>query len=69
MIFKKIKKIISINVIIEINSDLQYHLIANISESAFEECLFQLYNIEFNIKVISKFLSNERIIMFLFFRL
>ena len=69
MIFEKIKKIISTNVIIEINLNLQYHLIANINEFAFKECLFQLYNIEFDIKTISKFLSNERIVIFLSFRL
>ena len=51
------------------NSNLQYHLVANISEFAFEKCLFQLHNIEFNIKITSKFLSNERIVIFLSFRL
>ena len=69
MTFEKIKKVINTNVMIEINSDLQYHLIADASESALEECLFQLHNIESGIKTTSKFLSNERIIIFLSFRL
>ncbi len=51
------------------NSASQYHLITNASKREVSEALFQLKDASIEIEATSKLLSNERIIMFLSFRL
>lgn len=54
---------------IEVNLAVQYHLVINVSKRNVREVLFQLKKILTETKVILKLLSNERIIMFLLFKL
>jgi len=54
---------------IEANSAAQYYLVINASKRDVREVLFQLKEIFTETKAIFKLLSNERIVMFLSFRL
>jgi hypothetical protein len=54
---------------IEANSIAQYHLVINASKRDVDEVLFQLKEILIETEAILKLLSNERIVMFLSFRL
>ena len=63
------KKIIIKNIIIEINTKLQYYLIINVNKTILNKYLFQLYNIKIDIETIPKFFFNEKIIIFFLFRL
>jgi hypothetical protein len=54
---------------IESNSTAQYHLIIDASKKDVDEVLFQLKEIFIETEAILKLLSNERIVMFLSFRL
>jgi len=53
----------------EANSTAQYHLVIDASKRDVSEVLFQLKEVLIETKAILKLLSNERIVMFLSFRL
>ena len=67
--FNHIKKFITNNAMIEANSTAQYHLITDASKRDVDEVLFQLKEVLIKTEAIFKLLSNERIVMFLSFRL
>lgn len=67
--FNHIKKLITNNIIIEVNLTAQYHLIINASKRDVSEVLFQLKEVLIETEAIFKLLSNKRIIMFLSFKL
>ena len=67
--FETMKRTINDNVMIETNFQLQYHLTIDANEKILKICLFQLHDIFANIEITSKFLINEKIIMFMSFRL
>lgn len=53
----------------EADSTAQYYLVIDVSKRSVEEVLFQLKEVLRGTEVTSKLLSNERIVMFLSFRL
>lgn len=67
--FNHIKKFITNNTMIEANSTAQYHLITDASKRDVDEVLFQLKEVLIETEATLKLLSNERIVMFLSFRL
>ena len=67
--FEAIKEAISTNAMAGADPDLQYHLAVDASEEAVGGCLFQLQGVPAGTEASPKFLPNERVIMFLSFRL
>jgi len=54
---------------IEVNSTAQYHLVIDANKRNVSEVLFQLKEVLIETEATLKLLSNERIVMFLSFRL
>ena len=67
--FEAIKKAISENAMAGADPELQYHLVADASQRCIGGAIFQLKGVPAGTEASPKFQSNERIIMFLSFRL
>lgn len=67
--FDKVKDAISNNTMAGADPDLQYHLAVDASETAVGGCLFQLQNVPSGTEATPKVQNNEKIVMFLSFKL
>ena len=67
--FDAVKKVININVMFDVDSNMQYYLAIDANKIDLKKCLFQLHEIKHNTKATSKLLSNERIIFFMSYQL
>lgn len=67
MTFDAIKKVININAMFNVNFNIQYYFVIDISKTKLSECLFQLHKIKTETKTFSKLLLNERIIFFILY--
>ena len=67
--FEAVKTAITKNAMAGADPSLQYHLAVDASDEAVGGCLFQLQGVAAGTEATPKFLPNERVIMFLSFRL
>ena len=53
----------------DVDFEFQYHFIINVNDAALKKCLFQLHDTFSDIKTTLKLFLNERINLFMFFKL
>ena len=67
--FNKVKEAISTNAMAGADPESQFHLVADASVSGLGGCLFQLHGTKPGTEATPKFLPNERIVLFMSYRL